>query len=129
MTNVPFDLDHAQMSDAGFEVVEFFEGWETEELDAAGNWTGYYIAYKKGKDPWTIGPGLTGKFRISGKPITVTIRALPMTSMSVRSHSPVMSRKPMTRAGLTISEMVRPRPKMMPQIKAAMADFMTGDAS
>ena len=92
MTNVPFDLDHAQMSDAGFEVVEFFEGWETEELDAAGNWTGYYIAYKKGKDPWTIGPGLTGKFRISGKPITEGTRASHeecVDEMQLRLHNEV----------------------------------------
>jgi GH24 family phage-related lysozyme (muramidase) len=87
-----FNLSTATISPAGLEMVEYFEGWETKELDAAGNWTGYYTAYKKGEDPWTIGPGLTGHFRVSGKPIEEGTRASHqecVDEMQLRLHNEV----------------------------------------
>ena len=87
-----FDYQKAVLSPEGFELNEYFEGWETKERDENGAPTGYYIAYKHPGDPWTVGPGLTGRFRVSGKVIQQGTRVSYdecVEEMQLRLHNEV----------------------------------------
>lgn len=50
----------------------------------------------------------------------VTSSAPPITRIRVGSQLPAKSRKPTTFAGFAIPEMARPRPKIVPESKAAI---------